>query len=108
MELKRKDKKALEEFKNWVIKEFPAAQFTLFGSKVKSQDDESSDIDVLVILRREVDTDIERKIFGIGFEIGLKFGVVFGIIVEEDKSWNSSLSKATPFYQNVTREGISI
>jgi len=105
-ELKEKDSSALKKFKNKVLREFPDARFTLFGSKIRSQDDDFSDIDVLIILKKKVTTDLEKRIFGVGFEVGLEFGVVFGIVVEENKFWNSALAKAMPFYQNVAKEGL--
>lgn len=105
---KERDNQAIREFKNKVISKFPEAQFILFGSKARKENKEFSDIDVLVILKRAVTTDIERSIFGIGFETGLSLGVVFGIVVEQDEFWNSSLAKAMPFYQNVIKEGAKL
>ena len=108
MNLKKKDNQSLKEFKNRVIEEFPGARFILFGSKATGRDEEFSDIDILVMLNKKVTIEIEKRIFGIGFEIGLKMEVVFGIIVEESKFWNSSLAKAMPFYQNVVKQGVAI
>jgi predicted nucleotidyltransferase len=79
----------------------------LFGSKV-GQDSKFSDIDVLILLNKKINTDIEKQIFDIAFEVGLRFEVVFGIVVEESKFWKSPLSAATPFYQNVTSQGMAI
>jgi len=106
--LKKKDKQSLDEFKQRVKEKFPEAGFTLFGSKIKNEDTEFSDIDILVMLDREITTSIEEEIFEIGFALGLKYGVVFGIVVEENKLWSSSLYKEMPFYQNVAREGLKI
>lgn len=106
--MKQKDKQALSEFKERIKKEFPEANFILFGSKISGQDNEFSDIDVLVLLDKQIDTFLERRIFNIGFEVGLKHNVVFGIIAEEKTFWNSDLAKAMPFYQNVAKEGLII
>ncbi len=106
--LKDNDSQAVREFREQTAEKFSEAKFILFGSKAQGRDEEFSDIDVLIILRRKVTTLIEKGIFDIGFDVGLKYGVVFGIVVEEDKFWNSSLAKEMPFYKNVHREGVVI
>lgn len=106
--MKQKDKQALVELKQRIKQEFPKANFILFGSKLTGQDNEFSDIDVLVLLDRQIDTLLERRIFNLGFEVGLKYNVVFGIIVEEKTFWNSDLAKAMPLYQNVAKQGLMI
>ena len=108
MRLKNKDKVALKKFKIEVNKIFSEAKFILFGSKATGKDDKFSDIDVMVLLKRRVSLDIEKKIFEIGFEAGLKSGVVFGIVVEESKSLNSPLFAFMPFYQNVAKQGVAV
>lgn len=108
MEMKKRDIKSLNEFKKKIGEKFPEANFILFGSKIKDEDTEFSDIDILVILDREITTSIEEEIFGIGFEVGLKYGVVFGIMIEENKFFNTSLCKEMPIYQNIAKEGIKI
>lgn len=105
---RKNDQRALKEFKNAVLKQFPEARFILFGSKAREEDAKFSDVDVLVMLRRDIITDIERSIFGIGFETGLRFGVVFGIVVEQESFFNSALAKAMPFYQNIAKEGVKL
>ena len=107
IKISRKDNLSLGEFKRRVLKDFPYAKFILFGSKAKNKADKFPDIDVLVILKK-VTTKTEEKIFEIGFEVGLKQDVVFGMVVEEEKFLNSSLAKAMPFYQNISREGVKI
>lgn len=103
--IKQKDRQALTEFKAGVRKEFPRADFILFGSKSRGEDMETSDLDILVLLDESITINLEKKIFDLGFEAGLSYDVVFGIVVEEKAFWNSNLSRAMPFYQNVMREG---
>lgn len=108
LHLKKRDKEAIAEFKRQVVDNYSDARFILYGSKVKGEDTEFSDIDILILIKEKVTTSIEQKIFGIGFEVGLCYDVVFGIIVEEGSFWNSPLSEAMPFHWSVSREGIPI
>ncbi|MEW6039943.1 MAG: nucleotidyltransferase domain-containing protein [Elusimicrobiota bacterium] len=100
--------KSVKKLKKEVLKEFSKAEFVLYGSKVRGNDEEFSDIDVLVLLEEEVTTKIEEKIFSIGYDIGLKHNVVFGIVVESKQFWCSPIAKAMPFHWNVSKEGIPI
>lgn len=106
--LRENDKISIDEFKNSVAAKFPAAKFILYGSKARGDDNEFSDIDILVLLNQEITTKIEEEIFDIGFEIGLTYNIVFGIVVENDTFWNSPISKAMPFHWMVLKEGIKI
>lgn len=106
--LTEKETQAVREFQTRILGEFAEARFILFGSKIKGGSDEFSDIDILIILEREVNTAVEGKIFDIGFDVDLKWEVVFGIIVEEAGFFNSAMAKAMPLYQNIEDAGVII
>jgi len=108
LKLKENEKKALQELKQRLLQKFPDAEIILYGSKARSDDEEFSDIDVLVLLDREVNNTLEEKIFSTAFQIELKYDVIFGIIVYSKGFWNSDLAKATPFHWNVDKEGIPV
>lgn len=104
--LRENELKAVEEFKNEVLRQFSGARIVLYGSKARGLGDEFSDIDLLVLLDQLVDTTLEEGIFEIAFKIGLKFDVVLSVLVESKDFWNSPLAKVMPFSKNVEREGI--
>lgn len=108
IKIKQEDLKIIQKFKKNVLTEFPDAKFLLFGSKVKGTDEEFSDIDILIFLDRKITTKIEERIFEIGYEIELEYNVVLSIVIESKQFWSSPLAKATPFYWNVSKEGIII
>jgi len=108
MNLSKKEKTALKEFKQRIVKIFPKAEFILFGSKARGRVEEFSDIDVLVLLDREIITSIEEKIFNESFEVELAHDVVFGIIVKSKKFWNSPLGKEMPIHWNIDKDGIRL
>lgn len=99
---------SIQKLKEKILEEFPGAEFILYGSKAKGNDEEFSDIDILVLLGREVTTEIEKRIFDIAYDIGLENDIIFSIIVESKKFWESPLAKAMPFHWNVTMDGITI
>ena len=106
LNLKENEKKALDELKKKITERFSDVEIILYGSKARGDADEESDIDVLILLNRDVDDRLREDIFVLSFEIELKYDVVFGILVESRTFWNSSLAKAMPIHWNIDREGI--
>jgi len=73
LNLKENEKKALLELKKRLLERFPDAEIVLYGSKARRDSNEESDIDVLVLLNREVNNTLEEKIFSTAFKIELKY-----------------------------------
>ena len=108
MELEPREKIAIETLKKIIQKEFPDAFFIVFGSKVRGTSDVFSDIDILIVINDVIETSIEEKIFGIGYEIGLKYDVVFNLIIEQKDFLYSKKAQEMPLYKNITKEGIRV
>ena len=82
------------------------AKVILFGSKARGTDTAGSDWDILVLFNQPLvsfkeEQTIRHKLFDLEFEVE----VPFSTFVYSQLDWNSKLS-VTPFYKNVTREGI--
>ncbi len=108
LKLKENEINALNELKERLLQSFPDAEIILYGSKARGDYEEFSDIDVLVLLKREINNSLEEKIFSLAFKIELKYDVVIGIIVYSKNFWNSDLGKAMPLHWNIDKEGIPI
>lgn len=99
---------AIYELKNKLLKRFSEVELILFGSKVRGDFEEFSDIDILILVDKNVDQRLKDDIIEIAYDIELKYDIVFGFIIENKKSWRSSRYKVMPIYQNVEREGIIV
>ena len=108
LNLKENEKKALQELKENLSESLPEVEIILYGSKARDDSEAFSDIDVLVLLDREVTNSLEEEIFSIAYEIELEHDVVFGILVESKVFWNSDLAHAMPIHWDIDREGIMI
>jgi predicted nucleotidyltransferase len=106
LNLKENEKKALQELTEKLSERLPEVEIILYGSKARDDSEAFSDIDVLVLLDREVNNSLEEEIFSIAYE--LELDVVFGILVESKVFWNSDLAHAMPIHWNIDREGIMI
>ena len=77
----------------------------LYGSVARGTNDEESDVDIMIILKNELDSLTEDKLSDFIVDMNLKYDKVFSVIdvnVHKFDKWAAVL----PFYQNVDREGI--
>jgi len=98
----------LQELKERLLERFLDVEIILYGSKAREDDEEFSDIDVLILLDYDVNDSLREEIFSMSFRIELKYDVVFGILVEPMDFWNSPLAKAMPIHWDIDKEGIPV
>lgn len=81
----------------------------LFGSYARGDNDEGSDIDVLLLVNASRE-DIARRNWQVGdvaAELLLRYGVLVSPIVENREYFNANV-EALPFYRNISREGVRL
>ena len=109
IKLKSKDAAALEEF----LRKTRAAlgnnllEVKLFGSKATGKDQPDSDIDVLVVVKKN-GVEIEDRVRDIAFDVNLKHDVyisprVIARAIISDPVWS-----ITPFLRAVAKEGVPL
>ena len=96
-----------EEFKRRVSDEFGNAEVLLFGSHARADAGEESDIDILVILDKEVNLKVKEAIYDIAYELSLEHGVVLDVSVYSRAEWDR-YKGVLPFIINVESEGVLI
>ena len=108
LKLKENESKALKELNERLLQRFPDTEIIIYGSKARGDYEEFSDIDVLVLLNRDINNSLEEEIFSTAFQLELKYDVIFGIMVYSKKFWNSRLGKAMPLHWNIDKEGLPV
>ncbi len=96
----------IQEVKKIIRESEPDAEIILYGSRSRQDPTYESDWDLLILLDGVVDDDRTDRIRHRLYEIEWETGEVISSIIRNRGEWNSALYKTTPFYQNVTREGI--
>ena len=91
-----------------VCRSYSEAGIILYGSQARGQACPESDLDLLVLLDREVTSEVTRSIRDMLYEIGLQNDLVISVIVRSMDTWNSEIWQATSLYKEVEKEGIYI
>lgn len=98
----------IEELKNRLASIFKdnLNEIVLFGSYSRGEQDDSSDIDILIILEK-IDSykKIRNQYIPIVSDLSLKYDVLISIIPVK---YNDYINKKTPLHLNIKKEGIKI
>ena len=97
----------LEELSNGIVEIINSniEKVILYGSFARGTNDKDSDVDIMVIVKNELDKFTEDKLSDFIVDMNLKYDKVFSVIdvnVNKFHKWADAL----PFYKNVDREGI--
>jgi predicted nucleotidyltransferase len=98
---------ALRKLKAALARDFRLVELRLFGSKTRGDSDKESDIDVLVLLE-DYDRETRKAVSRLCFDINIEHGVLLVPVLFSRAEYESDLTKVTPFYQAVVREGVPI
>lgn len=78
-----------------------------FGSRVRGDHDAWSDFDVLVVVQDKTPS-LENEIIGTFVDEELKLGLSFTPVVKDAAAFEMEKNHHTPFYENLTREGVPL
>ena len=83
----------------------PKAEVILYGSRARGDERIDSDWDILILTDYYVNLQIERKFRDKLYDLELETGEPFSVFAYSKNDWQTK-QRITPFYQNVTQEGI--
>lgn len=106
--LDRHTRNVLFRCRDAVSSDYPNAHIILYGSQATGQAKPDSDVDLLVLLDQDIPARMRRYIHDMLYDIALSEDVVISVIIKDADKWDSPISKATPLYQNIQKEGIKV
>lgn len=80
---------------------------SLFGSKVRGDFDEESDIDVLLVVENR-NSQLWKDVVEIETELMLKYDTVISSLIMGRDNYEWHLRHRAPLYRNIEREGIEL
>jgi len=96
----------LRRIKTEVQMVLPDAEVILYGSQARGDATHDSDWDIIVLTDVEVTHSLERTLRRQMDELSLNADVVITAFVHNRQTWMSPIAQASPYHQNITREGI--
>jgi len=102
-------KETLEKLVKKLLKVLPGRikEVYVFGSRVRGNHDEWSDLDILIVVK-DKRPEIEKEIIDIFAEERFNTGIPFAPIIKDMKIFEEEKRLNTPFYQNLIKEGINL
>ncbi len=97
--------KALTELKEILNKNFKIDKLIIYGSKIRGDFDEESDLDVLILVPR-LNWKLKESIINKTTEINWKYDTNISPVVVSLDEWKKY--PFLPYFQNVKQEGASI
>lgn len=105
--MKRKTKHITTLIKQAVGRIDSNAQIILYGSRARGTERVDSDWDVLILTDYPVDIIKERVFRNTLYDLELETGEPFSVFVYSKIDWDTK-QVITPFYVNVTNEGVRL
>lgn len=96
-----------KHIRDYVNKVDPTAEVILYGSRARGEEKKDSDWDILILTNYTATLSTERMFRDKLYDLELKTGEVFSVFVYSRNDWQTK-QKITPFYQNVSREGVPL
>lgn len=109
LQLTSEEQQWLDEYRRTLAGQFSGVidQITIFGSKARGEATESSDLDILIVIR-EGDWKLKEAIARPGYLLAIGTDVVPSFIVYTVEEWEKRRQARAPLWQMVTRDGVSV
>lgn len=106
--LSRSEVVALRELIERLRLHYKVEKVVVFGSKVRGEADDESDLDVLILTGEKATYELLNEVSGECFEVNLKHGTNISVVVIDKASWETGLWSVTPFHDAVQNEGVTV
>jgi len=108
IDLVKRERAAIEAAARHLKENYPVDDIILFGSKARGQSDAYSDIDLLVVVSRNLHWREEKAMINDLFDIGLKYDVIFSPVLASSEEWRGGIFTEFPIYQEIIRDGAAV
>ncbi len=105
--IKDNEKKAVLEASAMLREAFPVKEVVLFGSKARGDDDEESDIDLLVLTSQPVSWNERKAIINALYEIQMKYDIIISTLITTVTEWNEGTFSVLPIHGEISDQGVT-
>jgi uncharacterized protein len=104
--LTQKQAQALIEIRDQINDKFDIKKIILYGSIVRGDFDEESDIDLLIITSDILPRRVRHEITDIVFDVNLKYETNYSTLVVDNSSWRNGPYSILPIHDEIEKEGV--
>lgn len=98
----------LADFRERVGRRFPQCEMILFGSRARGDAEPDSDMDVLVVLEGDADSEADRYVSHCAWEACYEHGIVLSPVVFSRTEWDEGPERESLLAIAVRREGVPV
>ena len=102
------DKQLLRDLKDVIARFVPDATVILYGSAARGEHGPESDYDVLVLSPNKLSPEEEESIDAAVYDLELDRGAVLSVMFSSQAEWQNPIVRQSPYYDNVTNEGVLV
>ncbi len=99
---------ALQTARDRINAEFAVDRIVLFGSVVRGEDDEESDVDLLIVLKDPPSHQERDRITSVILDINLEYDTNLSELIVDRQTWALGLPSVLPIHQAIQEEGIPL
>jgi predicted nucleotidyltransferase len=105
--MRPKDYEVAKQLKERVSKVVQLLDFRVFGSRVRGDEDEYSDMDIFLEVL-SLDKELKEKILDIVWEVGFENFIVISPLIFTKNEIEDSPLRASPIVKNIQKEGVLV
>ena len=101
-------REALQAACKWITAEFRVDRLVLFGSVVRGESDEESDVDLLIVLTDRPTRQMRDRITSLILDVNLEYDTNLSELIVDRQTWDSGPPSAMPIHEEIEEEGIRL
>ncbi len=101
---------AIHELKKRLLDRYGGrlVRFIVHGSYARGEHTPDSDIDIMISLTGDVNSQTEIDIWNVALEVDIRYDVVFDVQVYSEEDILHTIIGATPYVETVLKEGVTV
>lgn len=108
LQLSQSLRDTLRTARDRITAEFNVDRIVLFGSVVRGQADEESDVDLLIVLKEHPDHKVRNRISRLILDVNLEYDTNLSGLVVDQKTWDEGALTVLPIHDEIEEEGIRL
>ena len=107
LSIQENEKKAILEASAMLRESFPVKEVVLFGSKARGDDDEESDVDLLILTTQPVSWNERKAINDALYKIQIKYDIIISPLITTVTEWNEGTFSVLPIHGEISDQGVN-